>query len=94
MKRGKVRWYKFQHPDKKKHVLILTRDSVHESVVYLTAELPQYFFAMFLVGNGQDDHFPAKDTVIGPEIAATHAIKGRFESRQLFYSGFTQRMRG
>lgn len=28
MKRGEVRWYKFQHPDKKRPVLILTRDSV------------------------------------------------------------------
>jgi len=30
MKRGEVRWYKFQHPDKKRPVLILTRDSVLE----------------------------------------------------------------
>ena len=28
MKRGEVRWYKFQQPDKKRPVLILTRDSV------------------------------------------------------------------
>ncbi len=28
MKRGEVRWYKFQPPDKKRPVLILTRDSV------------------------------------------------------------------
>ncbi len=30
MKRGEVRWYKFQQPDKKRPVLILTRDSVLE----------------------------------------------------------------
>ncbi len=30
MKRGEVRWYKFQSPDKKRPVLILTRDSVLE----------------------------------------------------------------
>ena len=30
MKRGEVRWYKFMHPDKKRPVLILTRDSVLE----------------------------------------------------------------
>ncbi len=30
MKRGEVRWYKFQPPDKKRPVLILTRDSVLE----------------------------------------------------------------
>ena len=28
MKRGEVRWYKFARPDKKRPVLILTRDSV------------------------------------------------------------------
>jgi mRNA interferase MazF len=28
MKRGEVRWYKFQPPDKKRPILILTRDSV------------------------------------------------------------------
>ena len=30
MKRGEVRWYKFSHPDKKRPVLILTRDSILE----------------------------------------------------------------
>ena len=30
MKRGEIRWYKFQFPDKKRPVLILTRDSVLE----------------------------------------------------------------
>lgn len=30
MKRGEIRWYKFAHPDKKRPVLILTRDSVLE----------------------------------------------------------------
>ena len=28
MKRGEIRWYKFHAPDKKRPVLILTRDSV------------------------------------------------------------------
>ena len=28
MKRGEIRWYKFARPDKKRPVLILTRDSV------------------------------------------------------------------
>jgi mRNA interferase MazF len=28
MKRGEVRWYKFSHPDKKRPVLVLTRNSV------------------------------------------------------------------
>lgn len=30
MKRGEIRWYKFVNPDKKRPVLILTRDSVLE----------------------------------------------------------------
>ena len=30
MKRGEVRWYRFAHPDKKRPVLILTRDSILE----------------------------------------------------------------
>ena len=30
MKRGEIRWYKFAGPDKKRPVLILTRDSVLE----------------------------------------------------------------
>ncbi|MFC1452438.1 type II toxin-antitoxin system PemK/MazF family toxin [Verrucomicrobiota bacterium] len=30
MRRGEVRWYKFAKPDKKRPVLILTRDSVLE----------------------------------------------------------------
>jgi len=30
MKRGEVRWYKFTRPDKKRPVLILTRDSILE----------------------------------------------------------------
>lgn len=28
MKRGEIRWYKFSHPDKKRPVLILTRNSI------------------------------------------------------------------
>lgn len=30
MKRGEIRWYKFKAPDKKRPVLILTRDSIIE----------------------------------------------------------------
>jgi len=30
MKRGEIRWYKFKRPDKKRPVLILTRDSILE----------------------------------------------------------------
>jgi mRNA interferase MazF len=30
MKRGEVRWYRFTHPDKRRPVLVLTRNSVLE----------------------------------------------------------------
>jgi len=30
MKRGEIRWYKFKSPDKRRPVLILTRDSILE----------------------------------------------------------------
>ena len=36
MKRGEVRWYKFTHPDKKRPVLILTRDSILEYLSEVT----------------------------------------------------------
>jgi len=32
MERGEIRWYKFKSPDKKRPVLILTRDSVLEYI--------------------------------------------------------------
>ncbi len=36
MKRGEVRWYTFTHPDKKRPVLILTRDSILEYLGEIT----------------------------------------------------------
>lgn len=36
MKRGEVRWYKFKSPDKKRPVVILTRDSVLEYLSEVT----------------------------------------------------------
>jgi len=36
MKRGEVRWYKFQNPDKKRPVVILTRNSIIEYLGELT----------------------------------------------------------
>ncbi|MBE0618904.1 MAG: type II toxin-antitoxin system PemK/MazF family toxin [Proteobacteria bacterium] len=36
MRRGEVRWYKFARPDKKRPVLILTRDSVLEYMAEVT----------------------------------------------------------
>lgn len=36
MKRGEVRWYKFSHPDKKRPVVILTRNSIIEYMGEIT----------------------------------------------------------
>ena len=36
MKKGEIRWYKFQHPDKKRPVLILTRSSIIQHLNSLT----------------------------------------------------------
>jgi len=36
MRRGEIRWYKFAKPDKKRPVLILTRDSVLEYLAEVT----------------------------------------------------------
>jgi mRNA interferase MazF len=36
MKRGEVRWYKFKSPDKKRPVVILTRDSILEYLSEVT----------------------------------------------------------
>jgi len=36
VRRGEVRWYKFNNPDKKRPVLILTRDSIIEYLNELT----------------------------------------------------------
>ena len=36
MKHGEIRWYKFVHPDKKRPVLILTRNSILEYLGEIT----------------------------------------------------------
>jgi mRNA interferase MazF len=36
MKRGEIRWYKFKLPDKKRPVLILTRDSIIDYINEVT----------------------------------------------------------
>lgn len=53
MKRGEIRWYKFLHPDKKRPVLILTRDSVLEylgeaTVAPVTSTVRQISSEVFL----------------------------------------------
>ena len=60
MKRGEVRWYRFAHPDKRRPVLILTRDSVLEylgevTVAPITTTVRDIPSEVFL---SQDDGLP------------------------------------
>ena len=62
MKRGEVRWYKFAHPDKKRPVLILTRDSILEYLGEVTIapitttvrDIPSEVFLSKAVGMPRD----------------------------------------
>ena len=65
MKRGEIRWYKFKAPDKKRPVLILTRDSILEylgevTVAPITSTIRDIPSEVFLSKN---DGMP-KDCVI------------------------------
>jgi mRNA interferase MazF len=60
MKRGEIRWYKFKAPDKKRPVLILTRDSILEylgevTVVPITSTIREIPSEVFL---SKDDDMP------------------------------------
>lgn len=60
MNRGEIRWYKFQAPDKKRPVLILTRDSILEylgevTVAPLTSTVRDIPSEVFL---SKDDGMP------------------------------------
>lgn len=62
MKHGEIRWYKFGSPDKKRPVLILTRDSVLEYLGEVTIapitttvrEIPSEVFLSRVEGMPQD----------------------------------------
>jgi mRNA interferase MazF len=60
MKRGEIRWYKFKAPDKKRPVLILTRDSILEyleevTVAPITSTIREIPSEVFL---SKDDAMP------------------------------------
>ena len=58
MKRGEVRWYRFKHPDKKRPVVVLTRDAALDflnevTVVAITStirDIPSEVFLDYLDG--------------------------------------------
>ena len=81
MKRGEVRWYKFAHPDKKRPVLILTRDSILEylgevTVVPLTSTIRDIPSEVALT---KDDGMPRPCAVNCDHIQTV--AKGRLGSR-------------
>jgi mRNA interferase MazF len=89
MKRGEIRWYKFKAPDKRRPVLILTRDSILEylgevTVAPLTStirDIPSEVFISRLDGMARDSaiNFDHIQTVskgkIGSLITALTAEK-------------------
>ena len=84
MKHGEIRWYKFRPPDKKRPVLILTRDSVLEDLGEITIapitttvrNIPSEVFPSRASGLPQDcavncDHLQTvSKTKIGPLITS------------------------
>jgi mRNA interferase MazF len=89
MKHGEIRWYKFTPPDKKRPVLILTRDSVLEYLGEVTIapitttvrDIPSEVFLSKSDGMPQDcavncDHLQTVSKGnIGPLITSLHPSK-------------------
>ena len=89
MKHGEIRWYKFAPPDKKRPVLILTRDSVLEYLGEITIapitttirDIPSEVFLSKADGMPQDcaincDHLQTvSKTKIGPMITSLPSSK-------------------
>jgi len=81
MKRGEVRWYKFQPPDKNRPVLILTRDSILEylgevTVAPITSTIRDIPSEVFL---SKEEGMP-KDCAINCDHIQT-VSKGKIGSR-------------
>jgi len=80
MNRGEIRWYKFQAPDKKRPVLILTRDSILEylgevTVAPVTSTVRDIPSEVFL---SEDDGMP-RDCAINFDHIQT-VLKGKIGS--------------
>jgi mRNA interferase MazF len=81
MKRGEIRWYKFQLPDKNRPVLILTRDSILEylgevTVAPITSTLRDIPSEVFL---SEEEGMP-KDCAVNCDHIQT-VSKGKIGSR-------------
>ena len=80
MKRGEIRWYKFQSPEKKRPVLILTRDSILEylgevTIAPVTTTIRDISSEVFL---SKDDGMP-RDCVVNFDHIQT-VSKGKIGS--------------
>ena len=103
MKRGEVRWYRFSKPDKKRPVVILTRDSALEFLGEVTVapvtstirDIPSEVLLTQSDGMSKDcavnlDHIQTVARAkIGPLITTLHARKmSEVRSACLFALGF------
>ncbi len=103
MKRGEVRWYRFQKPDKKRPVVVLTRDSALEFLGEVTVapvtstirDIPSEVLLTRANGMSMDcavnlDHIQTVSmSQLGPVILALDARKmEELRSALLFALGF------
>jgi mRNA interferase MazF len=80
MKRGEIRWYKFKKPDKKRPVLLLTRDSIIEylgevTIAPITSTIRDIPTEVILM---QDDGMPRECAVNTDHIQTV--LKGKIGS--------------
>lgn len=100
MKRGEIRWYKFSAPDKKRPVLILTRDSIIKYLGEVTVapvtttvrEIPSEVYLTQADGMRQDcavncDHLQAiSKGKVGAVIANLSSAKMKAVSKAIAFS--------
>ena len=100
MKRGEIRWYKFKSPDKRRPVLILTRDSILEYLGEVTIapitstirEIPSEVLLTHEDGMRKDcaincDHIQTvSKNKIGPVITTLHQGKLKQLSKAIWFA--------
>ena len=100
MKRGEIRWYKFKNPDKRRPVLILTRDSILKYLGEVTIapitstirEIPSEVLLTHEDGMRKDcaincDHIQTvSKNKIGPVITTLHQDKLKQLSKAIWFA--------
>ena len=100
MKRGEIRWYKVKNPDKRRPVLILTRDSILEYLGEVTIapitstirEIPSEVLLTHEDGMRKDcaincDHIQTvSKNKIGPVITTLHQNKLKRLSKAIWFA--------